>query len=137
MILGRLRNCLESSNIWKKKGFIYLLPQFFPVKYIDNNPVIYFLSFREIRLKLIAGTTHRNLFWFTLNQTESDCIYNFPIDLKFRLVPKQSENGKYNHILVVFNRNQKKILCVNPLQKQGISEKKKTMFRNIVNILTH
>ena len=44
---------------------------------------------------------------------ESDCIYHFSMkQTDVRLFPNQSENGKYNLILVWFNKISKRFLCV-------------------------
>ena len=57
----------------------------------------------------IFSTTHREIFSnsYYINP-KSDCIHHFPIELELNgrqfAVPNQSENDKYNQILVLFNK---------------------------------
>ena len=53
---------------------------------------------------------------FYLKFLKSDCIYHFLINLEpnVRLDPNQSQNGKYNLILGLFNKISKIFLCVYP-----------------------
>ena len=58
---------------------------------------------------------------------KSDYIYRFPIHVEqqtdtVRLVPNQSENGKYNLILVWFNNISERFLCAARMEKQQGSD---------------
>ena len=68
-----------------------------------------FFSFYEQR-----NMQPSSYFWFLSNQTESYYIHHFLIDLehqtKFRFVPNQSENNKYNLILDDLTRSRSRFL---------------------------